>query len=190
MRQNSMAVKRGEFMPKKGNVSLSLWKWFWFVETDTEQATLCCKARFKALATKSNSTTNLMQHFKQKHAAEWEKCCNEQDWDWWFEHNRQKTSDCLGKVHKLYSIWSESGSEESDYRCGCGAHCKRYGAPVHSGKVEILKVLLSELIFGLYLINLDMEICFVYEGGNVQKSEMVYIMLTSALLLVTLTQEI
>lgn len=73
MRQNGVAVKRGEFPPTKGNASLALWKWFWFVESETELATPRCKAYFKARATKGNSTT---KHLKQKHAAEWEKCCS------------------------------------------------------------------------------------------------------------------
>lgn len=72
-----MAASREDLIiPKKGNVSSVIWNWFGFVVSDTEQTAPRCKVCLKAVATKGSSTTNLLQHLKQRHAAEWERCCS------------------------------------------------------------------------------------------------------------------
>ncbi|KAF3858811.1 hypothetical protein F7725_012012, partial [Dissostichus mawsoni] len=50
----------------------------------------------KSVASKGSSTTNLLQHLKQKHPAEWEKCCaqrNEKD------RGTTSTSRTAAKIH-------------------------------------------------------------------------------------------
>ena len=44
-------------------------------DSDLEQTTPRCKVCSKSVASKGSSTTNLLQHLRQKHPAEWEKCC-------------------------------------------------------------------------------------------------------------------
>lgn len=72
-----MAVNSAELVPKKGTVSSVVWNWFAFLVSDTEQITPHCKVCLKAVATKGSSTTNLFQHLKQRHAAEWEVCASQ-----------------------------------------------------------------------------------------------------------------
>lgn len=76
---HSMAASKDELVPKKGTVSSVVWNWFGFVASDSEQTTTYCKVCCKAVATKGSSMTNLFQHLKQRHAAEWEKCCSLRD---------------------------------------------------------------------------------------------------------------
>lgn len=70
-----MAASSEYLIPKKGNVSSVIWNWFGFVASDTEQTAPRCKVCL-AVATKGSCTTNLLQHLKQRHAAEWERCCS------------------------------------------------------------------------------------------------------------------
>lgn len=70
-----MAASSEDLIPKKGNVSSVIWNWFGFVASDTEQTAPRCKVCL-AVATKGSCTTNLLQHLKQRHAAEWERCCS------------------------------------------------------------------------------------------------------------------
>lgn len=77
-----MAASREELVPKKGTVSSVIWNWFAFARSDLDQTTPRCKVCMKSVASKGSSTTNLLQHHKQKHPVEWEKCCaqrNEKD---------------------------------------------------------------------------------------------------------------
>ncbi|KAK1875045.1 Zinc finger BED domain containing protein 1 [Dissostichus eleginoides] len=77
-----MTTSREELVPKKGMVSSVIWNWFAFARSDLDQTTPRCKVCLKSVASKGSSTTNLLQHLKQKHPAEWEKCCaqrNEKD---------------------------------------------------------------------------------------------------------------
>ncbi|KAL7857228.1 hypothetical protein SRHO_G00161270 [Serrasalmus rhombeus] len=67
-----------ELVPKKGVTSSVVWNWFGFVATDADQTSPRCKVCFKTVASKGSSTTNLFQHLKQRHAAEWEKSCSQQ----------------------------------------------------------------------------------------------------------------
>ena len=73
--QTNMAASREEYVPKKGTVSSVIWNWFVFARSDLEQTTPRCKVCSKSVASKGSSTTNLLQHLRQKHPAEWEKCC-------------------------------------------------------------------------------------------------------------------
>ncbi|KAI5105044.1 protein atonal-like 8 [Silurus meridionalis] len=78
---NNMAVIREELVPKKGTVSSVIWNWFGFAASDAAH-TPRCKVCLKAVASKGSSTTNLLQHLKQRHAVEWKRCRalrNEQD---------------------------------------------------------------------------------------------------------------
>lgn len=70
-----MAASSEDLIPKKGNVSSVIWNWFGFVASDMEQTAPRCKVCL-AVATKISCTTNLLQHLKQRHAAEWERCCS------------------------------------------------------------------------------------------------------------------
>lgn len=70
-----MAASSEDLIPKKGNVSSVIWNWFGFVASDMEQTAPRCKVCL-AVATKGSCTTNLLQHLKQRHAAEWERCCS------------------------------------------------------------------------------------------------------------------
>lgn len=70
-----MAASSEYLIPKKGNVSSVIWNWFGFVASDMEQTAPRCKVCL-AVATKGSCTTNLLQHLKQRHAAEWERCCS------------------------------------------------------------------------------------------------------------------
>ncbi|XP_056136452.1 E3 SUMO-protein ligase ZBED1-like [Lampris incognitus] len=74
-----MAASKDELVPKKGTVSSVVWNWFGFVACHSEQTTTYCKVCSKAVATKGSSTTNVFQHLKQRHAAEWEKCYSLRD---------------------------------------------------------------------------------------------------------------
>lgn len=50
--------------------------WLSFAASDAAQTMPRCRLCLKAVAIKGSSTTNLFQHVKQKHAAEWETCCS------------------------------------------------------------------------------------------------------------------
>ncbi len=63
-----MATSREELVPKKGTVSSIIWNWFGFVASDAEQTTPLCKVCLMYVASKGSSTTNLLQHLKQRHA--------------------------------------------------------------------------------------------------------------------------
>ncbi|KAL6460172.1 hypothetical protein MHYP_G00319310 [Metynnis hypsauchen] len=65
-----------ELVPKKGVTSSVVWNWFGFAATDADQTSPRCKVCFKTVVSKGSSTTNLFQHLKQRHAAEWEKSCS------------------------------------------------------------------------------------------------------------------
>ena len=69
-----MTTSGADLTPKKGLVSSVIWNWFGFVASDKEQTSPRCKVCLKAVATKGSSTTNLLQHLKQRHATEWERC--------------------------------------------------------------------------------------------------------------------
>ncbi|KAF7699210.1 zinc finger BED domain-containing protein 1-like, partial [Silurus meridionalis] len=69
-----IAASREELVPKKGTVSSVIWNWFGFAESDAAQTPPRCKVCLKAVASKGSSTTNLLQHLKQRHAVEWERC--------------------------------------------------------------------------------------------------------------------
>ncbi|XP_073457240.1 E3 SUMO-protein ligase ZBED1-like [Aquarana catesbeiana] len=68
------AGEREQLLPKKCSSTSVVWSWFGFTASDEEQTTPRCKLCLKAVVGGS-STTNLFQHLKRKHAAEFEKCC-------------------------------------------------------------------------------------------------------------------
>lgn len=74
---NNMAEEAGgreQLLPKKGITTSIIWNWFGFTASDEGQTTPRCKLCLKAVVVACSSTTNLFQHLKRKHAAEWEKC--------------------------------------------------------------------------------------------------------------------
>ncbi|XP_056111044.1 E3 SUMO-protein ligase ZBED1-like [Rhinichthys klamathensis goyatoka] len=87
-----MAVNKDELVPKKGSVSSVVWNWFAFLVSDAQQITPHCKVCLKAVATKGSSTTNLFQHLKQRHAAEWEVCASQRN-----EQDRSSNTDTPAK---------------------------------------------------------------------------------------------
>ncbi|CAL9686204.1 unnamed protein product [Knipowitschia caucasica] len=91
-----MSVNREELVPKKGTVTFVVWNWFAFSVSDAKQITPHCKVCLKAIATKGSSTTNLFQHLKQKHAAEWEACAS--------QRRKQDRTHSLGKFVELYPL--------------------------------------------------------------------------------------
>ncbi len=73
---------KNSFPRKAHAVSSAIWNWFRFKASDAEQTTPRCKVCLNLDASKGSSTTNLLQHLKPMHAAEWKRCCalrNEQD---------------------------------------------------------------------------------------------------------------
>ncbi|XP_076137121.1 E3 SUMO-protein ligase ZBED1-like [Alosa pseudoharengus] len=74
-----MAASREKLVPKKGTVSSVIWNWFAFVRSDLDQTTPRYKVCMKSVASKGSSTTNLLQHLKQKNPVEWEKCCSQRN---------------------------------------------------------------------------------------------------------------
>lgn len=72
--------RQDDLVPKKGsNVSSVVWKWFGFESSDVEQTFVKCKICRKSVSTGSGSTTNLFQHLRQRHQAEWEECSKLRD---------------------------------------------------------------------------------------------------------------
>ncbi|XP_073727057.1 E3 SUMO-protein ligase ZBED1-like [Misgurnus anguillicaudatus] len=69
------AGEREQLLPKKTSSTSVVWSWFGFTASDEEQTTPRCKLCLKAVVVAGSSTTNLFQHLKRRHAAEWEKCC-------------------------------------------------------------------------------------------------------------------
>ncbi|XP_022073035.2 E3 SUMO-protein ligase ZBED1-like [Acanthochromis polyacanthus] len=69
-----MAACSRELIQKKGTANSIIWNWFGFDASDEQQTKPRCKVCLKAVAIGSSSTTNLFQHLKNKHSAEWEKC--------------------------------------------------------------------------------------------------------------------
>lgn len=69
----------GKFVPKKGIKSSVVWNGYGFAATEVEQETPRCNICLKPIAVKGTSTTNLFQHLKQRHPAEYEKCQSLQD---------------------------------------------------------------------------------------------------------------
>ncbi|KAA0721538.1 hypothetical protein E1301_Tti021733 [Triplophysa tibetana] len=69
-----------ELVSKKGNnVTSVIWKWFGFERSDVKQTLVKCKICRKSVATGSGSTTNLFQHLRQRHQAEWLQCTKLRD---------------------------------------------------------------------------------------------------------------
>ncbi|XP_060793313.1 uncharacterized protein LOC132896480 isoform X1 [Neoarius graeffei] len=76
--QTNMASEDDEkerLLPKIGTTTSVIWNWYRFAETDEKQTTPLCKVCLKPVVVTCSSTTNLFQHLKRKHPAEWEKCC-------------------------------------------------------------------------------------------------------------------
>ncbi|XP_056118286.1 E3 SUMO-protein ligase ZBED1-like [Rhinichthys klamathensis goyatoka] len=67
-------AEREQLLPKKCSSTSVVWSWYGFTESDEEQKIPRCKLCLKAVVVAGSSTTNLFQHLKRKHAAEWEKC--------------------------------------------------------------------------------------------------------------------
>ncbi len=82
------AIYTNNSFPKKGTVSSIILNWFSFAASDSEQTTPRCKVCLKCVASNGSSTTNLLQHLKQRHAAEWERWTRPRQ----HKHTRQKTS--------------------------------------------------------------------------------------------------
>ncbi|XP_060758694.1 E3 SUMO-protein ligase ZBED1-like [Neoarius graeffei] len=66
--------EKERLLPKIGTTTSVIWNWYRFAETDEKQTPLC-KVCLKPVVVTCSSTTNLFQHLKRKHPAEWEKCC-------------------------------------------------------------------------------------------------------------------
>ncbi|KAF3859950.1 hypothetical protein F7725_000205, partial [Dissostichus mawsoni] len=103
-----MTTSREELVPKKGTVSSVIWNWFAFARSDLDQTTPRCKVCLKSVASKGSSTTNLLQHLKQKHPAEWEKCCAQ-----WNEKDRGTTS--TSRTAAKIQEWCEGPTDRSCY---------------------------------------------------------------------------
>ena len=96
-----MATSGADLTPQKGTVSSVIWNWFGFVASDKEQTSPRCKVCLKAVATKGSSTTNLLQHLKQRHATEWERCVT-------LRHEQDHGKLILGRGEKI-DLNRESG---------------------------------------------------------------------------------
>lgn len=82
---------------KKIKVSSVIWNWFSFVAQR--------KFGLKAAATKGHSMTNLLQHLKQRHAADvGEVLLPLGTSPWQPKNHRPNTTECLRKVYKLHPI--------------------------------------------------------------------------------------
>ncbi|GAA6077528.1 E3 SUMO-protein ligase ZBED1-like [Tachysurus ichikawai] len=69
-----MATSRKEPVPKKGTVSYGIGSVLRH-PTQNKQQSPRCKVCLKSVGSKGSSTTNLLQHLKQRHAVKWERCC-------------------------------------------------------------------------------------------------------------------
>lgn len=64
----------GRHRSKKGNMTSVVWMWFGYARSETKQTVVLCKVFKKMVKMKGSSTTNLLQHIKQKLPAEWDQC--------------------------------------------------------------------------------------------------------------------